>query len=202
MALVMTTAKSLTYRWKALASRSRLQPWIQVESTCPDTALLTSDDFARSHYTTVPAASDPIKKALTVRPSQFIPLSISSSSYNPHFSTRMSLIRSFALAAAISGVFAVPATHVNFAGNCQPLESGNGPVSSPDTAEAFLTLNSFGNTAKSAATPPGYAKVFTDQPYTFNAAAKFIDYILLDEYDVSKCKCPVSECNLSVTPLY
>lgn len=93
-----------------------------------------------------------------------------------------------AISIAISSALAIPFTIGSAAGTCSPLEHGNGPVPSSDTADAFLSHGAFGDAATSATTPSGFMRAYANEKFTYNEPSQFITYIGLDTYDVSQCK--------------
>ncbi|KAH7355801.1 hypothetical protein BKA66DRAFT_575141 [Pyrenochaeta sp. MPI-SDFR-AT-0127] len=107
------------------------------------------------------------------------------------------LLQFLALAALGSPAWAAP-VEVD-ADDCSPLKLGQGPVPSPDTAEAFQALIDFSDAALSASTPEGYAQVYSNELVTYNEPAQLVEYIELTSYDVNECNqlCSIRDsCNV------
>lgn len=77
-------------------------------------------------------------------------------------------------------------------GNAQP--TGSGPVTTPDTAAAFLANPAYGQAALAASTPPGYTQVFKN----LNASSSdygYLGYTTLSSYSTSQCAADCSAIN-------
>lgn len=69
---------------------------------------------------------------------------------------------------------------------CQALPQGAGPVTSPDTASAFLANSVYNQTADSAAIPQGYAQTFSNAQGSVSASS-YMGYYTLNSYDTVQC---------------
>ncbi|KAL2206015.1 hypothetical protein CC79DRAFT_1369452 [Sarocladium strictum] len=69
---------------------------------------------------------------------------------------------------------------------CAIQPDGFGPVSSPDTVDAFRNNEVLHNMAKSASDPSGYANTFKDLSAAVNANS-YLGYRTLETYDVQGC---------------
>lgn len=95
-------------------------------------------------------------------------------------SKSLALLQLIALASALPQT----ATSTCTGGNVQP--AGAGPVSSPDTPDAFAANPIYGNTATLATTPPGYTAKFTNLAASVNGYG-YMGYMTLSSYDPSQC---------------
>ncbi|KAM3075038.1 hypothetical protein ACMFMG_007502 [Clarireedia jacksonii] len=71
-------------------------------------------------------------------------------------------------------------------GNCAAQPDGYGPVTSPDTADAFLKDGTYSGIADAASTPPGYSLAFSD----LQGSSQTVSYLglkTLQSYDTVKC---------------
>ncbi|KAL8650149.1 MAG: hypothetical protein Q9210_003996 [Variospora velana] len=71
-------------------------------------------------------------------------------------------------------------------GNCAPQPAGSGPVSSPDTPEAFSANPAYSNLALNASTPDGYSSVMQNVDAYLNAS-NHINNSTLTSYDTIGC---------------
>lgn len=69
---------------------------------------------------------------------------------------------------------------------CAVQPDGFGPVSSPDTVDAFRANEELHMMATSASTPKGYKNTFTDLSAAVNANS-YLGYTTLESYDVQGC---------------
>ncbi|KAK0388189.1 hypothetical protein NLU13_4434 [Sarocladium strictum] len=69
---------------------------------------------------------------------------------------------------------------------CALQPGGFGPVSSPDTVQAFLNNGDLHKMAKSASDPRGYKNTFKDLSAAVNANT-YLGYRILETYDVQAC---------------
>jgi hypothetical protein len=114
----------------------------------------------------------------------------------------MPFLRTIALAAAASTVYAIPTEKRQDA--CQPLSQGSGPVPSPDTVccseiniratanglqpDAFLAYQPFSTAALAAVTPAGYVQAYSNLNSTYDSNTQFVLYTQMTTYDVQACK--------------
>lgn len=69
---------------------------------------------------------------------------------------------------------------------CAPYAKGSGPVASPDTVDAFLSLPAWKQMSSSAPTPDGYSRAFS----SLNASVTALNYMglyTLTSYDTLSC---------------
>ncbi|KAI4087526.1 MAG: hypothetical protein LQ344_006721 [Seirophora lacunosa] len=71
-------------------------------------------------------------------------------------------------------------------GNCAPQPAGSGPVSSPDTPEAFLVNPAYPELAQSAPTPDGYSAAMINGAGSLSAS-KYMGLRTLKSYDTLGC---------------
>ncbi|KAL9008752.1 MAG: hypothetical protein Q9173_006155, partial [Seirophora scorigena] len=71
-------------------------------------------------------------------------------------------------------------------GNCAPQPAGSGPVSSPDTPEAFLANPAYAELARSAPTPDGYSAAMINGEGSLSAS-KYMGLRTLKSYDTLGC---------------
>ncbi|KAL8981771.1 MAG: hypothetical protein Q9177_005470 [Variospora cf. flavescens] len=76
-------------------------------------------------------------------------------------------------------------------GDCRPLPPGSGPVSSPDTPEAFSANPAYSSLALNATTPDGYSSVMKNLDASL-AASNYLSNSVLTSYDTLAC---ASLCN-------
>ncbi|KAI4120592.1 MAG: hypothetical protein LQ341_007525 [Variospora aurantia] len=76
-------------------------------------------------------------------------------------------------------------------GDCRPLPPGSGPVSSPDTPEAFSANPAYSSLALNATTPDGYSSVMKNLDASL-AATNYLSNSVLTSYDTLAC---ASLCN-------
>lgn len=69
---------------------------------------------------------------------------------------------------------------------CQPNPTGDGPVPTPDTASAFLSLEAFGTIASAAPIPSGYNETFMNLQNRSEAYG-YLGFITIDSYDSAGC---------------
>ncbi|GAB7343908.1 hypothetical protein MBLNU457_1863t1 [Dothideomycetes sp. NU457] len=69
---------------------------------------------------------------------------------------------------------------------CQALPQGAGPVTSPDTAAAFLANSVYNQTADSAVIPQGYQQTFSNAQGSVSASS-YMGYYTLNSYDTVQC---------------
>jgi hypothetical protein len=72
------------------------------------------------------------------------------------------------------------------ASSCAIQPTGAGPVPSPDTVAAFLSLSSLSSSALSAAVPDGYLKAFENRQASSNGYS-YMGFSLVQSYDTVTC---------------
>lgn len=70
---------------------------------------------------------------------------------------------------------------------CAQQPTGYGPVATPDTVKAFLSLKDFASTSNAAATPQGYKVAFTDLNGSVQGT-KYLGYKTLQTYSTIQCQ--------------
>ena len=99
----------------------------------------------------------------------------------------MPFSKSFVFLALASTTLALPqGVEERDAPSCTALPTGAGPIPTPDTAEAFLTSDSFSQAAISANTPDGYVNTFTNLQAS-TIAQGYLTYYTLNSYDADQC---------------
>jgi hypothetical protein len=79
----------------------------------------------------------------------------------------------------------VPASAAEI-GHCEPLPYGHGPRTRIDTPLGFLTNNAFLSYAKTALTPRGYVRVYTNE-HGSSVSDSYLRYDELNDYDSLDC---------------
>jgi hypothetical protein len=72
------------------------------------------------------------------------------------------------------------------ASSCASQPTGAGPVPSPDTATAFLSLSSLSSSALNAAVPDGYVQAFENRQASSNGYS-YMGFNLMPSYDTLTC---------------
>ncbi|KAF1999922.1 hypothetical protein P154DRAFT_211563 [Amniculicola lignicola CBS 123094] len=105
----------------------------------------------------------------------------------------MSLYKSATLLALASSVIALPQTQnadvvrqKRDNNTCAVQPKGDGPVPTPDTAEAFVAYKPFSEAAYAATIPKGYVQTFKDL-HAASTAQGYLGYTTLESYDTNAC---------------